>query len=99
MMLAFVYLFVGVAHQIACFDLAIASGNPTEMVADASHDGGPKSDITLCDHCPTCAPAVLPAPVTALTPCTVRAICDGSVASLTVADHGWLETPPPKILT
>lgn len=103
MVLAFVYLFVGIAHNATCFDQAVASSVAIETAADPSidpsHDGGTKSDIVLCDHCPTCVPAVLPAHLITAVPCGVPAAGDMSVASLVPADHAWLDTPPPKNLT
>lgn len=99
MVLAFVYLFVGVAHNMSCFDQAVASSFAIETVADASQDGGLKSGLALCDHCPTCVSAVMPAPVAAAAPCGLPASSNTSVSSLLEADHAWLDTPPPKALT
>ncbi|WP_441277227.1 hypothetical protein AB7783_07125 [Tardiphaga sp. 172_B4_N1_3] len=99
MVLAFVYLFVGVAHQISCFDQAVASTFGIEKVADVPYDGGSPSELALCDHCPTCAPAVMPAPVMEAAPCGLPASTTILVASFSAADHAWLDSPPPKFLT
>lgn len=99
MFLAFVYLFVGVAHQISCLDQAVASTFGIEKVADASHEGGSKSELTLCDHCPNCVPAVMPAPVMEAAPCGLPGSMTTTVASFVATDHAWLDSPPPKSLT
>lgn len=98
--LAFVYLFVGVAHQMSCFDQAVASGFVSDKASHASHDGGTSPpDFASCDHCPTCVPAVMPAPMMEAAPCGLPSSPPMSVASLIAADHAWLDKPPPKSLT
>jgi hypothetical protein len=99
MFLALIYLFVGVAHQISCLDQAIASPFGIEKVADAPHDGGSQSELLLCDHCPICVAAVMPAPVMEPEPCGLPGSTSTAVASFFAADHAWLDSPPPKSLT
>lgn len=97
-MLAFVYLFVGIAHNIACFDQAVASSFAIENVSDTT-DNGEKSSIAMCDHCPTCVPAVMPAPSVAAVPSALPAEPVVAVASVLIAGRSRLDTPPPRILT
>ncbi len=97
-MLAFVYLFVGIAHNIACFDQAVASSFAIENVSDTT-DNGEKSSIAMCDHCPTCVSAVMPAPSVAAVPSALPAEPVVAVASVLIAGRSRLDTPPPRILT
>jgi hypothetical protein len=99
MFLAFVYLFVGIAHNISCFDQTIASSVAIEHISDATDDGGTKTGVVVCDHCPTCVPAVLPAPSVAAVPSAVPAPPVVTIASVLLAGQSRLDTPPPKILT
>lgn len=96
--LAFVYLFVGISHNISCFDQAVASSFAIET-SDASHDGNAKSKVAACDHCPTCVPAVIPAPSVAAVPSAMSAPPVVAVAAVLIAGQFRLDTPPPKFLT
>ncbi|WP_322515109.1 hypothetical protein SR870_19190 [Rhodopseudomonas palustris] len=99
MFIAFVYLFVGVAHEMSCFDQAVASPVGIEKVSNSSgHDSSP-AELTLCDHCPTCIPALVPAPVVADALGGLPSSITMSVASFFAADHAWFDSPPPKSLT
>ena len=99
MLLAFVYLFVGIAHNISCLDQAVASGFAIEANVDASDDSGTKIGAVLCDHCPTCVPAVMPVPAFAEAPSALPSQPVVSVVVVLVAGHPRLDTPPPKRLT
>jgi hypothetical protein len=98
-LLAFVYLFVGIAHNISCLDHAVASSMALQYTADASDEGGSKSKVVMCDHCPTCAPAVMPAPSVSSFPTAVPAAPVVAAASVMIAGLFRLDTPPPKFLT
>ncbi|MGO3928326.1 hypothetical protein [Rhodopseudomonas pseudopalustris] len=98
MFLAFVYLFVGIAHNISCLDQVVASGIAFEQMSDASDDGT-KTGIAICDHCPTCAPAMMPAASVAYAPTAVPAAPVVTAASVIIAGLSRLDTPPPKFLT
>lgn len=98
-LLAFVYLFVGIAHNLACFDQAVASSFAIENISDASDNGGEKSSVATCDHCPTCVPAVMPAPLVAAVPSALPAEPVVAAASGLITGQSWLDTPPPRILT
>jgi hypothetical protein len=99
MFLAFVYLFVGIAHNISCLDQAIASSVAITHVSDASDDGGTKTGVAICDHCPTCVPAVISAPSVAAAPSAVPVPPVVTIASVLMAGQIRLDTPPPKLLT
>ena len=98
MLLAFAYLFVGIAHNIACFDQAVASSFAVETGSDAPDDRG-KTGLVLCDHCPTCVPAVMPVPAVTAAPSSVPAELVVAAASELTAGQSRLDTPPPKFLT
>lgn len=99
MVIAFVYLFVGVAHQMSCFDQAVAATFGIEQVSDSSDDHSSPSELALCDHCPTCVPALMPAPVVADALGGLPSSITMSVVSFSPDDHAWFDSPPPKFLT
>lgn len=94
---AFVYVFIGIAHNISCLDQAAASGIAFERVADTADDGA-KNGAAACDHRPTCAPAVLPVPSVAAVPTGVPAAPVLTVAPVLIAVQSRLDIPPPKFL-
>lgn len=98
MFLAFVYLFVGIAHNISCLDQVVASDIAFEQMSDASDDGT-KISVAICDHCPNCSPAVMPAPSVASFPTAVPAAPVVAGAPVLIAGQSRLDTPPPKFLT
>jgi hypothetical protein len=99
MLLAFVYLFVGIVHNISCLDQAVATQFAIANASDVSDDGGMKSGAALCDHCPTCVPAVMPSPGVAIAPSALPSPPVVAVAAVLIASHPRLDTPPPKHLT
>lgn len=101
MLLAFVYLFVGVAHNVWCLDEAVAStlAVAMEKSPDRSDDSLPKAGISLCDHCPTCVPALMPEPASVAVRSALAAEPVVMTTEWIVAAHPRLETPPPKFLT
>lgn len=98
MLLAFVYLFVGVAHQISCFDQGVATVSSVQNASDEPGDTS-LADFAICDHCPTCSPALMPVPLTEAAPCGLPSSNFFSVASFFAGDHAWFDSPPPKSLT
>lgn len=98
MFLAFVYLFVGIAHNISCLDQAVASSIAFEQTSDAGDDGA-KTAIVISDHCPMCAPTVMPEPAVAFVPTADPAAPVVAAASVMIAGLFRLDTPPPKFLT
>jgi hypothetical protein len=95
MFLAFVYLFVGVAHTISCVDEVDLSATS----ADGPHDGTSKKSIPVAGHCDLCAPILMPA----LAPVPAPWAQPAKLAFLPprlvlLEDHPRLDTPPPKHL-
>ena len=97
----FVYLFVGVAHNVWCLDEAVAStlAVAMEKSPDRSDDSLPKAGISLCDHCPSCVPALMPEPASVAVRSALAAEPVVMTTEWIVAAHPRLETPPPKFLT
>lgn len=98
-LLAFMYLFVGIAHNVAGMDQAIASdGFAISKVSDDGDDGDPSGVPSVCDHCPTCSPGVTPVPVAAVTadPVAVSIQRVATIVPMRTACHPRLDTPPPK---
>lgn len=101
MLLAFVYLFVGLAHTVSCVEQAIAVtvAMDIDTVTDSSDDGPTKHSSVLGDHCHACVSGVTPASDIAAGPSehAARLVLTAPLALL--ANHPWLDTPPPKHLT
>jgi hypothetical protein len=98
-LLAFVYLFVGVAHNIACMDQVVASDGFTISKVSDSGDGGDSGGMpSVCDHCPTCTPGVMPLQVVATSPVAVPVQRNDVAMPMLMSGHPRLDTPPPKIL-
>jgi len=99
MLLAFVYLFVGLAHSMTCLDEAIASSVAIEKSPATSDDGMPKPGLAQCDHCPSCTPAITPASIITMIPAAHPSEPVVTTAELLVAAPLRIDTPPPKHLT
>lgn len=97
-LLAFVYLFVGIAHNISCFDQAVVSSVAVQNAVDASDESGAQANVVLCDHCPTCVPAVMPTLALIVVPTAHPSGLVVTVADVSMAAHFRLDTPPPKNL-
>lgn len=99
-MLAFVYLFVGLAHTVTCVEKAVA---PT-MAIDASMnavdtDGGaPENAMVVSDHCHSCFPSMIPVPSVIQYPAAKPPEPAISAAKLLRTGPQRLDTPPPKNL-
>lgn len=61
--LAFAYLFVGLAHTVACIEQAVAATVVVEPPRPqmGSDDGPQKHSAAVADHCHVCASGVTPA--------------------------------------
>lgn len=102
MFLAFVYLFVGLAHTISCVDDAVAATISIDMSGapdDGSDEGGSKQSPIVAEHCYVCAPVLMPvlAPVADPSAHLVRMVF--VTPKFLLEDHPRLDTPPPKHLT
>jgi hypothetical protein len=98
LLLAFVYLFVGIAHNISCFNQAVVSSVAVQNAVDASDESGTQANVVLCDHCPTCVPAVMPTLALIAVPAAQTSGPVVTVARMSMAAHLCLDTPPPKHL-
>ncbi len=96
LLLAVFYVFVCVTYQISCIDEVVASKFGTEQVSDASGDKGAPSQLTLCDHCPTCSAAVVPTPLVEARSYDPESSAISFLVSFSTADLSWLDAPPPK---
>ena len=97
--LAFVYLFVGIAHNVFCADQTLASNFTVESDLDITDHDKAKSALSICDHCPACTPCLLPLPAMVTNPSAVPAQPAVTPDTLRMTDHSQLDTPPPKHLT
>ena len=101
MFLAFVYLFVGLAHTVSCVEQAVAATVAMDVgpVTEGSDDGPTKHSTALGDHCHACVPGVTPTSDIAAGPSEHAARLVQAAPLALSADHPWLDTPPPKHLT
>lgn len=101
MILALVYLFVGLAHTVSCVEQAVAVTVDMDVstVTDGSDDGPTKHSPAIGDHCHACAACVTPASDIAAGPSEHAARLALTAPSVLLANHPWLDTPPPKHLT
>lgn len=101
MLLAFVYLLVGLAHTVSCVEQAVAATVSMDIgiVTDGSDDGPTKHSPAIGDHCDACVPGVTPASDNAAGPSEHAARLVLTAPLVLLADHQWLDTPPPKHLT
>jgi hypothetical protein len=96
--LAFAYVVVGVAGEISCAEETLAAASSL----GASAAGTEKSDTRstkapeVVEHCYTCIPLLLPAPVVVAAPPAEPAKLAFDEALFVLEDHPGLDTPPPK---
>lgn len=102
MLLAFSYLFVGLAHTVSCTDEAVAATMSSDIRStpdDGPHEDGSKKSPIFAGHCYVCAPLLMSA-VVPDAGLTARPVKLAFVSSkLQFEDHTRLDTPPPKHLT
>ena len=101
-LLAFAYLFVGLAHAPAHATELLPADITLEMIAmpaDGFDEANAKKSPVLGEHCHVCAPIMTPM----LEPVVARSERPVQLVFVTLAvlreDHPWLDTPPPKYLT
>jgi hypothetical protein len=99
-LLAVAYLLVGFGGEISCAEeaLAINSSFDVSAVADKSDEGSKKAP-EIVEHCYTCVPLVMPAPVLVAEPSAELVKVSFEAPTLLLEDHPGLDTPPPKPLT
>jgi hypothetical protein len=99
MFFAFVYLFVGLAHTVACVDQAVAASISVDMKAasnEGSDDSGQAHSQAAAEHCSACAPVQMPSLVSVAVPSAYQVKLVFVTPALLLADHPRLDPPPPK---
>jgi hypothetical protein len=104
-LLAVAYLLVGFAGEISCaeetLELAngsLASSSEINAVTEKS-DERSKKTLTVVEHCYTCVPLLVPAPVLVAEPSAEPVRLSFAAPTFLLEDHPGLDTPPPKHLT
>jgi hypothetical protein len=98
---AFVYLFVGLAHTMSCVDQAVAATVSAQAAAgslDESSDNVVKHGLQAAEHCHVCAPGLTPALSPIVAPSARPFQLPLLAQSPQLEDHSRLETPPPRHL-
>ena len=104
-LLAVAYLVVGFAGEVSCagetLEIASASfANASEVnAATEKSDEGSKRAPTVVEHCYTCVPLLMPAPVQVAEPSAQPVKLSFQAPMLVREAHPSLDTPPPKYLT
>jgi hypothetical protein len=94
------YVIVGFGGEISCAEetLATTSSFGASAVTDKS-DLGSKKAPEVVEHCYTCVPLVIPAPVLVAEPAAESVKLSFDAPMFVLEDHPGLDTPPPKHLT
>lgn len=95
--LAFAYVVVGVAGEVSCAEetLAATSSSGASAGTEKSDKGSTKAPEVV-EHCYTCIPLLLPAPVVVGAPPAEPARWPFDAAPFVLKDPSGLDTPPPK---
>jgi hypothetical protein len=95
--LAFAYVVVGVAGEISCAEETLAAaGSLGASAGTEKSDKGSTKAPEVVEHCYTCIPLLLPAPVVVAAPPAEPAKLAFDEALFVLEDHPGLDTPPPK---
>lgn len=94
------YIVVGFAGEISCANETLGGADQIE-VGDipTKGDQGSKKSVAVVDHCYTCVPLLLPAPVLVVEPAAEPMPPAFATPTFLLEDHPGLDTPPPKYLT
>ena len=96
-LLMLVYVFVGFAGEISCAGETLGNGDQIEFGgAPIKTDQGSKKTVTVVDHCYTCVPLLIPAPVLVAEPAAKSVSLAYTTPMFLLEDHPGLDTPPPK---
>jgi hypothetical protein len=99
--LAMAYVVVGVGGEISCAEEQEQATIGDQFVAEGlanKADQDSKKPVTVVDHCYTCVPLLLPAPVLVVEPAARPAALTFTTPTFVLEDHPRLDTPPPKKL-
>ena len=101
-LLTVAYVVVGFAGEISCASETLANTDQIE-IGDASArtdqgqtDQGSKKPATVVDHCYTCVPLLIPAPILFAEPLAKPVPLTFVIPVFQLEDHPGLDTPPPK---
>ena len=98
--LTFAYIVVGFAGETSCAEETLARADRIEVgQAPAKADQGSKEPAVVVDHCYTCIPLLIPAPVLVTEPSAEPVALPFVTPTFLLEDHPGLDTPPPKHLS
>ena len=93
------YVVVGIGGEISCARETLENASQVELDgAPGKADQGTQKSTGVVDHCYTCVPLVIPAPVVVAEPSARTAGPTFATPTFRLEDHPGLETPPPKRL-
>jgi hypothetical protein len=93
------YVIVGIGGEISCAQETLEiAGQVAVDVAQDKADQGTKKPVSAVDHCYTCVPLLLPAPVLVAEPSAKPVVLVFATPTFLLEDHPGLDTPPPKHL-
>ena len=96
-LLAISYVLVGVAGEISCARETLAADSALPVAGTAGNaDEGSKKATPVVEHCYTCVPLLLPAPVLVTLPTADPVEVSFATPIFRLEDHPGLDTPPPK---
>jgi hypothetical protein len=95
------YVIVGFGGEISCAQetLAAAAGLVDASVVNDKSDEGSKKAPEVVEHCYSCVPLLVPAPVLVAEPSAEPVKLSFGAPMFLLEDHPGLDTPPPKTLT
>ena len=99
------YAIVGFGGEISCAEETLAGASSLEAsslersAVTKKSDEGSKEKPGLVEHCYTCIPLVMPAPVLVAEPKAESVKLSFEAPTFLLEDHPGLDTPPPKHLT
>lgn len=103
-LLVVAYLFTGFAGEISCAEetlaianTSIASSYDVSGTAEKADQGSKKAPAVV-EHCYTCVPLLIPAPVLVAEPSAHPAKLSFEAPTFMLEAHPGLDTPPPKQL-
>lgn len=96
-LLAAVYVLVGLGGEIACAEEALGAvpySNADVTVDTADVDG--KKTPTVVDHCYSCVPLTIPVAASVRAPAALAGVVSSLCSTVVALEARLLDTPPPK---
>jgi hypothetical protein len=95
--LAISYVLVGVGGEISCAEETLEANGAALVAGTAENpDEGLNKATPVAEHCYTCIPIVLPAPLLVGVPSADPAEVSFATPTFWLEDYPGLDTPPPK---